>query len=371
MSKLAHGVEHQCALGIGMQQHRVEVVAVAADDFAHGFFEIALGQKALRVHRLIHLLALGCGERTQLLFARTGHAHIGQLHCPAKRKKLRRVPRGDFATRNGARADDAIVKARHELPKKQTTEIPLGQLEARHGHDLPRGVIPRVVADEAADDVGIKLVQLARVRLQHALHFTAHHVAIERSVLALEPILRRHRRRAFFAQRINPAHRANRFRHRFGSVFLHQCVGVLHFLGIHRIFTLHAAPAPVAIVAAIVRVPAQHIPQLRPRKRLAAPQHPRRQHPRPSTAGHIQFRLSQHAQVPQQNFQARNPLARAADVPTLPPKGAAVTRKTIIRAKDHRATAEHLRISGSIEHRPADGAMADVEGEVEVGVGVV
>ncbi len=154
-----------------------------------------------------------------------------------------------------------------------------------------------------------------------------------------------------------------------------QFVGALGFLGILRVGLLLPAPGPVGVVAAVMGIPAQHVPQLGPGERRAAAQHAGRQQPRPRAAGRGQLRRGQHPEMRQQAPHPRDALPGGADMPPLPPEPAPRRGQAVIRREDDGAASQQLRRGlrggrrGRLQDRPANRAVAHIEGEVQVGVG--
>src|SRR5438132_12391960 len=67
------------------------------------------------------------------------------------------------------------------------------------------------------------------------------------------------------AQRVETTDGAEGLGHRMRAVFLHQRTRVLLFLRVFGLrFGLMSAPAAIAVITAIVCIPAQHIPKLWP-----------------------------------------------------------------------------------------------------------
>ena len=137
-------------------------------------------------------------------------------------------------------------------------------------------------------------------------------------------------------------------------------------------FGFGCTPTAVAVVTAVVGIPAQHVPKFRPIQRFAALQNLRRQFPRPSATGFVQFRLGQNAKMPKKNFHPRDALARAADVTALAAIGPARTGKAIVGAENDTAATENVYVgrlrAGLFQDRPADGTVADIESDLQIGL---
>ncbi len=105
---------------------------------------------------------------------------------------------------------------------------------------------------------------------------------------------------------------------------------------------LRRAPSAISVVTAIVGIPAQHVPKLRPGQQFPPSQNPRRQQPRPGATGLVQLGVRQNAKMFQKYLHPRDALSRAANMPALAAIGAARTGKTIVGAKNDTAAAKNL-----------------------------
>ena len=235
------------------------------------------------------------------------------------------------------------------------------------------------------------------MRFEDAPHFRYYHVAFrivciarEGALVAFEILFQERqsiRRGQWIADaKLREEIGENRLSHRLRLVFVHQCYRLLFLVRV-RLHLLHLRfrkrrlggirPARIAVVTAIVRIPAEHIPKLRPRLaqmlfRTAAGEHTRGEQPRcrVSSSGCMLvgdlFRRHD-AKMHEQFFHARDALPRRARVPTLPPESSTLARETIVSAEDHRAATKKLRwLKASGKHGPTEGAMADIKGNLDV-----
>src|ERR1041385_5359278 len=178
--------------------------------------------------------------------------------------------------------------------------------------------------------------------------------------------------RFLVTERINLQFSAECLRHRFHAVPAHERFGVLLFLSVFRgSFGLGGTPAAVSIIAAIVSIPAEHVPKFRPIEQRAASENARGQLPRPGATRSVELLLAQHIEMRQQNFHACDSLACGSDMSSLPTVAASRAGETVIGTKRHHAATEQVDraglISDGLQHGPAEGTMAYVKGELEVG----
>ena len=114
---------------------------------------------------------------------------------------------------------------------------------------------------------------------------------------------------------IDPERRADRLRHARRPVLLHKATGVLLLL---RVLVacggICGAPLAVAIVAAVMSIPAQNVPQLWPREGLQTTQSPRRQQPGCRATGRAQGRRRQKSVLREKHPQPADSLPGRPDV---------------------------------------------------------
>ncbi len=399
MNVSPHRIENQGALGIGMGENLVEVIRQPARLPPHGSSEFTFRQVAFLFHRRVDGAALGGGEIARLALPGRGDLDLRQLHGPAEAMELDAPGAGDLGallrfvagillvaglrlcrlvhTLEGDRAagNDAVVKTGHQLPEEQPpgAERAVAQplAVARRGRTVRRGQ-RGVIAHERVDQPVVHLGQDARVSPENALHLRFHSLAGKGRAQIAHPA----HGGFHLAKGINLQLVAEDLGHCALPAMLplelrEQFARPLFLLAILRAGLVLPAPAPVAIVAAVVSIPAQHVPQLGPAQRLPAPQHPRRQQPRPRAAGRLQLSIAKHAQVRQQTPHPRDPLPGGPNMPPLPPEPAPHRCQAIIRREDDGAAAQQGRVLSRprLQDRPANRAVAYVEGKAQVGDG--
>ena len=207
------------------------------------------------------------------------------------------------------------------------------------------------------------------MRAQDALHLRLHALTRKRRSKPTHPLHRGLDR----AKRINFQHVAKDFRHRAGASALRaksieqfaSSFFLLRVLVVRRV-SFMPTPALVPVIAAIVRIPAEHVPQFRPGQRFSATQHTRGKEPGPCTARRLKLLGRHHTQMRQEPPQPGNAQPRGADMPPLPAKTPSLRGKAIVRGKYDRATAEKLRclLVCHIQYRPSDRTVADIEREM-------
>src|ERR1700677_2733744 len=140
---------------------------------------------------------------------------------------------------------------------------------------------------------------------------------------------------------------AEGLRHCLHAMLAHQSACVFFLFSIFGIgFSFRRAPSAVAVVTAIVHVPAEHVPKFPPGQESATAQDARSQLPRPRAARQVEFFLMQDAKMPQHNFHPGDALPCAPNVPPLSAIRAPRTGKAIVRPKCHDAAAENVHGRG-------------------------
>ena len=152
----------------------------------------------------------------------------------------------------------------------------------------------------------------------------------------------------------------------------HQRAGSLDLFGVLRLGSgFSGAPAAVAVVTTIVRVPAQDVPQFWPGKGWTARQYASRHLPggRGCHPSHLFCR--ENSKMGQQQLQPRDALPRAANVPALTTKPTAFAGQAIVGSECHRAAAEDVGWTGcrplGLKDCPPEGAMANVKSYLQIG----
>jgi len=81
----------------------------------------------------------------------------------------------------------------------------------------------------------------------------------------------------------------------------------------------------------------------------------------------VQLRLCQNTEVREQHLHAGNPLAGAPDVPALAPISAPRARKAVVSTKNDRAAAQQINGFPVLQDGPANGTVADIKRQFQVG----
>ncbi len=417
-------VQHQRLLGIGMQQEGVEIVPRPAGQLADGFLEVALVQCATGRRQLGELPALVGRERARVPLARGGAKDVGQLHGPAEAKELGRGFAGELGflfgaapggcgvkargpilrlqpgELNGTDADDAVVEAGDALAEEQAAVVALGQLDGGAGEGLPGvAVLHRVhvVAKQGADEGVVQHGEPAFEGGEESADFgpddfvarKGHTQALEVFGLVLAVSLLPARDFAVIPGGIG----GDGFGHRLGvqpglRVFTaHQgapeldLLGVGNFVLVRRRDFLAAVGPRRGVVTAVVGIPPQDVPELRPgRGRNGAAVAGGGKDRRGTLPGETvatglavtgpEFLRRHHAEVGEECLHAGDALAGGAGMAASLAILAAFHREAVIGTEDDGTGAEELgqcgRRRGPTEHGPANGTVADIEGEVEV-----
>jgi len=79
----------------------------------------------------------------------------------------------------------------------------------------------------------------------------------------------------------------------------------------------------------------------------------------------LQFIPRHYAEVLQQAFDSRYPLAGGADMPPLPSKRPSLRSQTIVCGKCNDPAPKQFR--GGVEHSPPDGTVPNIKGKVKIG----
>ena len=144
----------------------------------------------------------------------------------------------------------------------------------------------------------------------------------------------------------------------------------MRVLDLFRIFLVRfgfqRAPAPVSIVAAIMCVPAEHVPHFRPSQERPAPEHACGQQPGPRAARLVQLFFGKDGQVGEETLQAGDTLPGGADMPPLSAESASLRGEAIVRAEGNGPAAQDVRyrVNPFLQYSPADRGMPDVESKV-------
>ena len=171
----------------------------------------------------------------------------------------------------------------------------------------------------------VDLGQNSGVRRQDAANFVSDGFARERRVVAFEMAAGG----ALSAEGLQLEVGADRFRHRGFPVFFHQRAGGFHLL---RVFVVSvcfvervAGPKRVPVVAAVVRVPAQHVPKFLPGKLFLSVggKNARGEQPRVRTGVFVELFPLEDAERDQEFFDAGDAGTPRGDVAAGAPKSAA------------------------------------------------
>ncbi len=305
-------------------------------------------------------------------------ADVGENHRPAEAEKLRTAFIGHLLAADGAFGNDAVIKARDELAEKQAALVALGEFDLGTGNGLP-------VLKERLDEGVVESGELADVQGEQAAHLFLHDLAREGGVEALEVLAGG----LLAAQRFQIKRAAKRLGHRLCLVLGHQSDGVLLLLGVLLLrIGLLRAPTAVAIIATVVGVPAQDIPKLRPIEKMfiasVAGEDARGEEPRGGVAaGLLVLGLDlvrrQDAEMGEELLQSGNALPSGTGVAALAAVEAAFAGQTVVGTKGDGATTKNIGRnsvlicttgrSDGLQHGPAEGAVANIEGEMEVRIG--
>ena len=246
-----------------------------------------------------------------------GNAEIGELHRPTVAEELRAVFIGNFLTRNRAGADDSVVVAGGEAAEEEAPLIAKWEPDGWHGDGAG-------IEDERGYERFVHAGEFAEVGGEQTGDFGIYKRAFEGAVLSFVTFCRCGAR----AERILTKPSTDSLGHTMLAELCEGILSVLHFFGVFLpfvgFFFVGTGFPGDFLIAAIVGIPTEDIPELWPREGLRAVtgedargKEPRRRVAAAGTMTSGEFGRSEDAEVSEQFFHARDPLASCAHVAAL------------------------------------------------------